>query len=155
MKELKTYASFDELSEQDQILLKAAIKSREQAYAPYSHFKVGASVLLDNGKVITGNNQENAAYPSGLCAERVAVFAAKANYPNAAIVAMAVSARNSNRKTNEPATCCGSCRQVMLEYELNQQSPIKIIFYGEEGNVWELPSTKLLLPLFFNRDFLD
>lgn len=154
MEQLKKYASITDLTKEDQDLLNEAIKSREQAYAPYSHFKVGAAVKLANGLTVPGNNQENAVYPTGLCAERVAIFAARASYPDVPIEVVAITCRHENHPTNSPFTSCGSCRQVMLEYELNQQQSIRILFYGETGEVWEVPSTKILLPLYFDKSAL-
>jgi cytidine deaminase len=151
---LKKYESIDLLRKQDRQLLKKAIETREQAYAPYSLFKVGAAILLENDMIITGNNQENAVYPSGLCAERVAIFSARANYPNEKIMAVAISCRNTKEETHTPFTSCGSCRQVMLEYELEQHDPIRVLFYGETGEVWEVPSTRTLLPLYFDKSAL-
>ncbi len=142
------------LNQKDRTLLEKAIESREQAYAPYSHFRVGAAVLLEDDLVVAGNNQENAVYPSGLCAERVAVFAANANHPGKKIKAIAISCRNTKRQTAIPFTSCGSCRQVMLEYEVKQEQPIRVLFYGEEGEVWEVPNTKVLLPLYFDKSAL-
>lgn len=154
MEGLKKYKSIEVLNNQDKQLLEKAIVSREQAYAPYSHFRVGASVLLEDGTFVTGNNQENAVYPSGLCAERVAVFAANANYPGKKIKSIAISCRNTKRKTAIPFTSCGSCRQVMLEYELKQEEPISVLFYGEAGEVWKVPNTRVLLPLYFDKSAL-
>jgi cytidine deaminase len=148
------YKSIQLLKQQDKELLQRAIESREQAYAPYSHFKVGAAVLLADGTIVTGNNQENAVYPSGLCAERVAVFAAKANHPEKKILAVAITCRNTRKVSNAPFTSCGSCRQVMLEYELEQDEDIRVLFYGESGEVWEVPNTKTLLPLYFDKSAL-
>lgn len=142
------------LNQKDRTLLEKAIESREQAYAPYSHFRVGAAVLLEDDFVVAGNNQENAVYPSGLCAERVAVFAANANHPGKKIKAIAISCRNTKRQTAIPFTSCGSCRQVMLEYEVKQEQPIRVLFYGEAGEVWEVPNTKVLLPLYFDKSAL-
>lgn len=153
--EVKKYSSKEELSAADRTLLEEAIKSREQAYAPYSHFRVGAALVLEDGTIVKGNNQENAAYPSGLCAERVAIFAAGANYPNKQIMAMAITCRHSQKPTLVPFTSCGSCRQVMLEYELNQKTPIKLFFYGEDGEVWQVESTRSLLPLYFDKSVLE
>ena len=154
MSELKTYTSIDSLNSVDRGLLEEAIKSREQAYAPYSHFRVGASVLLEDEIMISANNQENAAYPSGLCAERVAVFSAMANHPNKKILAIAITARSEQTKVDAPATSCGACRQVMLEYELKQSQPIRVLFYGEEGEVWEVADVKTLLPFYFDKELL-
>lgn len=152
--ELTTYASIQDLPKADRSILEKAIESREQAYAPYSRFKVGAAVLLEDGTIVCGNNQENAVYPTGLCAERVAVFAASANYPKKTILTIAISCRHSDKLTGSPRTSCGSCRQAMLEYELNQNKPIRIIFYGECGEVWIAPSTSILLPWFFDKSAL-
>lgn len=154
MTELKKYTSKSELSQADETLLDEAIKSREHAYAPYSHFRVGTSLLFEDGTIEIGNNQENAAYPSGLCAERVALFSARAKFPTKKIVAMAIACRHENKHTDFPLTSCGSCRQVMIEYELNQQQPIRLLFYGEAGEVWELPNVKTLLPFFFDKSIL-
>lgn len=154
MEYLTKYKSISELSPEDQEVLQAAIKSRELAYAPYSHFRVGAAIKLANGITVTGNNQENAVYPTGLCAERVAIFAARSTYPNVTITVIAITCRHENQITDKPFTSCGSCRQVMLEYELNQQQPIRILFYGEKGEVWEVPDTKGLLPFFFDKSAL-
>jgi cytidine deaminase len=154
LENLKKYKSIELLNQKDRTLLEKAIESREQAYAPYSHFRVGAAVLLEDDFVVAGNNQENAVYPSGLCAERVAVFAANANHPGKKIKAIAISCRNTKRQTAIPFTSCGSCRQVMLEYEVKQEQPIRVLFYGEEGEVWEVPNTKVLLPLYFDKSAL-
>ena len=153
--EIKKYSSKEALSETDRALLEEAITSREQAYAPYSRFKVGAALLLEDGTIVKGNNQENAAYPSGLCAERVAIFAASANHPYKKMLAMAITCRHSEKETAPPLTSCGACRQVMLEYELKQNAPIKAFFYGAEGEVWEIPNTKSLLPLYFDKSVLE
>ncbi len=142
------YKSLDELSEEEQNLVERAIDAAQNAYAPYSGFRVGASVLLDNGVVIIGNNQENAAYPSGLCAERVALFAAGAQYPEVPVVAMAIVAINNGQVTNSPVTPCGACRQVMIETEVRFEHPIKLILYGKE-NILVVDSARKLLPLSF------
>lgn len=149
------YMTLSELEEQYQELINKAVTSREQAYAPYSRFLVGASVRLSNGKIITGNNQENAAYPSGLCAERVAIFSAGALFPQEKIQAIAITCRNSRSKTTTPQSSCGACRQSMLEYELKQDQDIKVFFMGESGPIWEVESVKELLPLFFHPEALD
>lgn len=154
MQQLKKYSDLAQLSETDLVLMNKAIEIRERAYAPYSHFNVGAAVLLANGEIISGSNQENAVYPSGLCAERVAVFAAKSAFPDVPILAVAISCRNTVSATTHPQTSCGTCRQVMLEYELNQEIPIRVLFYGETGEVWEAPSTKMLLPFYFDKSAL-
>lgn len=155
MSELKKYADISALEDTDRALLQKAIASREQAYAPYSRFKVGAAVLLEDGTVVTGNNQENAVYPTGLCAERVAIFSAHANHPNTIIKAVAITCRKEGTYTDQPFTSCGSCRQAMLEYELKQEKPIRVLFYGEDGEVWEVPRTAVLLPWFFDKSALS
>ena len=151
---IKKYPDIISLAPSDKAVLEKAVESREHAYAPYSHFKVGAAVLLEDGTVVEANNQENAVYPTGLCAERVAIFSAHANHPDKKIVLVAISCRSEHKPTLNPYTSCGSCRQAMLEYELLQDEPIRVLFYGEGGEVWEVPSTKVLLPWFFDRSAL-
>ena len=135
-------------------LLEAADNALIKAYAPYSGFRVGAAVLLEDGTIITGSNQENAAYPSGLCAERVAIFASASQFPETLIKAIAVSARN---KSGNPVqvTPCGSCRQVMLEYEIRQQMPIAIYLAGPDRTILHFKSMEGLLPMGFNNSQLE
>jgi cytidine deaminase len=137
-----------------QALMDEAIKVRKTAYAPYSNFRVGCAILLDNGKIVLGSNQENAAYPSGLCAERVAVFAAGANYPTAKIVSMAITAASDNNPTTAPIPPCGGCRQSIAEYEIRQEQSIEIYFMGAVGEVYKSDSLKNLLPFMFDKKFL-
>lgn len=153
--DITVYDSLNELKNDDQNLISAAVKARQKAYAPYSSFNVGASVLLENGEIIEGNNQENASYPSGLCAERVAVFYAGAKYPGMKIKAIAITAASLNHEVSEPAAPCGNCRQAISEYEFRQQEPIRILLMGETGNVIECNSLADLLPLGFNSSFLN
>ena len=151
------YTLFDEMGElspEDQELMKLAIQTRKTAYSPYSKFSVGTAILLDNGSVVIGSNQENAAYPSGLCAERVAIFSANAQYPKNRIIKLAISATSSRKKVAEPVAPCGACRQSIAEYEVKQDSPIEILFMGETGPVIKVSSLKDLLPLSFDRSFL-
>jgi cytidine deaminase len=148
------YASVNELPEAVKQLMEEAVKVRKTSYAPYSRFHVGAALLLDNGKVVYGANQENAAYPSGLCAERVAVFSAGANYPGAAIVRIAISAASEDKEVTEPIPPCGACRQSIAEYELKQDTPIEIWFMGETGKVYKSDSLKNLLPFMFGSEYL-
>ncbi len=151
------YILFDTISEldiQDQKLMNLAIKYRKQAYAPYSNFSVGAVILLDNDKIVMGSNQENAAYPSGMCAERVAIYSAGSKYPNNAIVKLAISASSSHKEITRPVAPCGSCRQAISEYEVNQETPIEIFFMGESGKIIKVNSLKDLLPLSFDKSFL-
>lgn len=130
-------------------LMDRAISARKNAYAPYSNFQVGAAILLDNGEVVLGSNQENAAYPSGLCAERVAIFHAGAVYPHAKVVMMAITAASAQRLVSAPIPPCGACRQSIAEYELRQDTPIGIWFMGETGEVYHSESLKNLLPMVF------
>jgi cytidine deaminase len=148
------YESARELEDQDQILLKEAVIARKKAYSPYSKFNVGAAVLLKNGEIVTGNNQENACYPSGLCAERVAIFYASSKFPGIAIQSIAVSATSKNFVVNKPAAPCGNCRQSVSEYEIKQNSPISIIMSGETGEILKCSSVSDILPLAFNSTFL-
>ncbi|KOS07607.1 cytidine deaminase [Flavobacterium akiainvivens] len=148
------YASVNDLPADVQQLMDEAVKVRNTSYAPYSRFHVGAALVLDNGKTVLGSNQENAAYPSGLCAERVAIFSAGANYPGAKIVQMAISAASEEKEVAEPIPPCGACRQSMAEYELKQDEPIAIWFMGETGKVYKSDSVKNLLPFMFGSEYL-
>lgn len=141
----------DELSPQDQELVQAAIKATHNAYANYSRFYVGAALRLENGKMVIGANQENAAFPSGLCAERTAVFAAQANYPDSPIETLAIAGRNEKGVLPNPITPCGACRQVILEIEDRYKKPIKILLYGTQ-KIYCVRSVKDLLPLSFVDD---
>jgi len=152
-----TFQSFDsveELSTSDQELIDEAAKAAENAYAPYSKFQVGSALRLKNGKIITGNNQENVAYPSGLCAERVALFYASAMYPLEIVESLAITAKTENFEITDPVTPCGSCRQVIAEKEKNQENNIRIIMKGENGKVYLTESASCLLPLMFKADKL-
>jgi len=151
------FTAFDtlqELPQEIQDLMEHAVAMRKKAYAPYSKFRVGAALLLDNGKVVLGSNQENAAYPSGLCAERVAVFQSGAIYPDAKIVKIAISAASDTNTTKAPIPPCGACRQSIAEYEFKQDSPIEIYFMGEVGQIYKSDSLKNLLPFTFDKNFL-
>ncbi len=150
--DLEVYASEKDLDANDQLLLNKARTVAKNAYAPYSNFKVGAALLLDNGTIVSGNNQENAAYPSGLCAERTAVFYASAQYPSNKIKAIAVI--TDNAKQLEPVTPCGSCRQALAEYEIKFKEPIRVIMGSTSGKVFVVKSVESLLPLMFNQDHL-
>jgi cytidine deaminase len=142
------------LPQTERDLVKLARKKTNSAYAPYSEFYVGAAVLLENGEIITGNNQENGAYPSGLCAERVAVFAASSMFPGVPMKMIAVSARSTRVKLDDPVSPCGACRQVILEYELLQNKPIKVLLSSEKGRIFVIEKVKDLLPLSFSGDDL-
>lgn len=146
--------SYDECTESIKKLIDSAKSATERAYAPYSNFHVGAAALLSNGDIVTGNNQENAAYPSGLCAERVTVFHANAQHPDLAIEAIAVAACDDKGNfTVNPCSPCGGCRQVLLETENRFNLPMKVILYGE-SKIYELNSAKALLPVGFGKDSL-
>ncbi|MAN28924.1 MULTISPECIES: cytidine deaminase [Mesonia] len=157
-KEIKTsyfvYDNLEELEEADQSLMQKACGIRDKAYAPYSKFMVGAAIHLANGEIITGNNQENAAYPSGLCAERNAIFQAGAQFPNEKILTIAISVKSQNKKVIVPAPPCGACRQAIAEYEFKQESPIKIMFMAEIGKVIQVNSLLDILPLAFDSSYL-
>ncbi len=151
---LQVYDSFDELPEEIQNLMSESITIRDKAYAPYSEFLVGAALLLENGEVVLGNNQENACYPSGLCAERTAIYYAGANFPDVPIVKMALSARSLKYQLLTPTPPCGACRQSIAEYEVKQDKPIEIYFMGETGKVVKSSSLANLLPLVFDNSYL-
>ena len=153
--EVSIFESIEKLSIEELLLMNAAVAARKNAYAPYSNFQVGAAVLLENGEVVIGNNQENASYPSGLCAERVAIFQAGAKYPGISITAVAISATSINNNTNKSAAPCGNCRQAMYEYEMRQKTPIRILMMGEVGEVLKCDSVADVLPLGFDNSFLD
>ena len=150
----KSYGSIDELIPIDKKLLKKAEEILEQAYSVYSGFSVGAAALLDNGEIIVANNQENIAYPSSMCAERVLFYFCKSNFPNCIIEKVAITVKAVEKTIDEPISPCGACRQVMFEYERNQQNSIKILLKGEVGKVFELSSIEDLLPLAFKTDIL-
>jgi cytidine deaminase len=135
-------------------LLNIAYEAAKHAYAPYSRFKVGAAVLLANGHIVSGNNQENAVYPSGMCAERVALFYAGSQFPETPIVKIAITAIGSEKEVNQPVPPCGNCRQALLEYEIKFGEPIEVIMAGEKGEVYIVKSVADLLPLSFSKGFL-
>jgi cytidine deaminase len=152
--QFSVFESVQELPNDIQNLMTQAVEVRKNAYAPYSRFRVGAALLLDNGKIVLGSNQENAAYPSGLCAERVAVFQAGSIYPGAKILKMAITAASDTNQTKAPIPPCGACRQSIAEYEIKQETPIEIYFMGEIGAVYKSDSLKNLLPFMFDKNFL-
>ncbi|HCQ14000.1 cytidine deaminase [Flavobacterium sp.] len=151
---ISVFNGIPDLPSEIQSLMNQAIETRKNAYAPYSRFRVGAAILLDNGKIVLGSNQENAAYPSGLCAERVAIFQAGAIYPNAKIVKLAITAASDTNPTLSPIPPCGACRQSIAEYEFKQETPIEIYFMGESGEVYKSNSINNLLPLSFDKTSL-
>lgn len=142
-------ATPDELSPSEKSLFNKAIEALENAYAPYSKFKVGCAVRLANGKIVIGSNQENMAYPSGLCAERVAIFSASAQYPGVPIQELAVVAKPLTSDPDLTISPCGSCRQVMIEYERVQDEPMKIMTGSATGPIFCTDDAKALLPLAF------
>ncbi len=144
--------SQDELNKEDRMLVDAAKEATAGSWSPYSGFKVGAALLLDDGTVVTGSNQENAAYPSGLCAERTALFAASHAHPGKAVTALAIAARNDKGYTAQPITPCGACRQVLAETEQRGGKPIRYILYGTEGTMILEDGTDTLLPFCFGAD---
>ena len=148
------YNTIEELPTEIQNLFKQAVTVQKNAYAPYSKFRVGVAISLDNGKTILGTNQENAAYPSGLCAERVALYQAVSNFPESKILTIVITASSEKNEVTSPITPCGSCRQSIAEYEIKQESPIAIYFTGESGKIYKSESLKNLLPLIFNKKLL-
>lgn len=160
MKEIKIYSNFkvfdsiNELPSQIIQLFKEAKSTRESAYSEYSEFSVGAAVLLENGEIICGSNQENASYPSGLCAERTALFYANSKYPKIKIREIAIIAGSINKINNNPVAPCGSCRQVISEYQTNQNADIGLYFMAEKGKIIYTDSINNLLPFKFDKSFL-
>lgn len=148
------YPELNQLPNDVKDLMLKAIEIRKKAYAPYSKFKVGTAVLLDNNEVIVGSNQENAAYPSGLCAERVAIFQAGTLFPANEILKIAISATSDLKPVNNPIPPCGACRQSIAEYEIKQKTPIEIYFMGESGEIYKSDSLSNLLPLSFDKKYL-
>ena len=151
---VKIYETGDELPVEMKELVDKAKEAGEKAYAPYSGFQVGAAVLLGNGEIITGSNQENAAYPSGLCAERVAVFYAKAKYPDVPLKQLAVIAIKDGEVVETPAAPCGACRQVLIEYEDKQGAPLSVLLAGK-GETIKIERSSDLLPLAFGSKELE
>jgi cytidine deaminase len=151
---LEVYEDISELPKVLQDLMDSAIKARNNAYAPYSKFNVGAAILLDNDEVVIGSNQENACFPSGLCAERTAIYYVGAKFPDTKILKMAITASSQNQITNKPIPPCGACRQAIAEYEIKQEQPIEIYFMGATGKVVKSHSLANLLPLLFESSVL-
>lgn len=152
--DFEIYNSIDELSKDDEWLLQKAREVTAHAYAPYSKFEVGAAARLSNGEIVEGSNQENASYPVGMCAERVMLAAVASLHPNTAIETMAVSYHNNNGVSDHPISPCGICRQSLLEYEIRLKKPIRLILGGLKGEVYVIPSAKMLLPLSFTSEDL-
>lgn len=143
------YSNITELSQEDKDLVNAAIDAQKSSYSPYSHFKVGAAVLLENGITIQGSNQENGAYPSGICAERVALFYAGAKHPNVPIKSIAITASFNSQLTSEPVPPCGACRQVMIETRNSGKKPMRVILVGSD-KIYVIDDVTFLLPFNFS-----
>ena len=148
------FSNVSELPVDDKILMGKAIDARKNAYAPYSKFNVGAALLLDNGEIVLGSNQENAAYPSGMCAERVAIWKAGSTFPGVKIKKLAITASSTIAKVDKPVGPCGACRQTLSEFEINQKEPFEVIFMGEVGEVVKTASLLSLLPFSFDSSYL-
>lgn len=147
-------ARFEELNDQDKELVELAKEATQRAYAPYSNFHVGAALRVKNGQIITGNNQENAAYTNGICAERNAIFAAQNLYPQEAIMSIAIAAFSDGDYTISPVSPCGACRQVMIEIEARYKQPIRILLYGKNGTYIIPNGINVLMPLQFDSEAL-
>jgi cytidine deaminase len=143
-----------ELSLEDKMLMDKAVEARKKAYAPYSKFNVGAALLLENNQIVLGNNQENAAYPSGMCAERVAIWKAGSEFPDVKILKLAISASSSLTKVDKPVGPCGACRQSLSEYEIKQKQSFEVLFMGEVGEIVKTESLLALLPFSFDSSYL-
>lgn len=143
------YESLDQLDSQDRKLADAAIEAISQSYAPYSNFNVGAAVMFEDGEIVKGANQENAAYPSGICAERTAMFYASASNPSKNMAAIAIAAGQNGQMCKNPVTPCGACRQVMAQYQTKSGRPMEIILIGAD-KIWKFEKVEDLLPLIFD-----
>ena len=143
------YESLDQLDSADRKLADAAVEAISQSYAPYSNFNVGAAIMFEDGEILKGSNQENAAYPSGLCAERTALFYASSSRPDTPIKALAIAAGQNGRLCNTPATPCGACRQVMAQYQIKGKRPMAVILVGAD-KIWKFEKVDDLLPLIFD-----
>ena len=151
----EVYESIDDLTENDAWLLNEAREVTQHAYAPYSHFQVGAIARLHNGEIVAGSNQENASYPVGLCAERVLLASAASLFPKVPIDTLAISYHNENGDSSHPISPCGMCRQSLLEYESRVKHPIRIILGGLLGKVYIIEKAGQLLPLSFTAEDLN
>lgn len=145
----KEFDSIDELESKDRKLAQAAIEATKLSYAPYSNFNVGAAVLFEDGEIVKGSNQENAAYPSGMCAERTALFYASASRPDKAMSAIAIAAGQNGVICDYPVTPCGACRQVMAQYQTKSGAPMKVLLVGGR-KIWKFEKIDDLLPLIFD-----
>ena len=143
------FASIEELNSEDFRLASAAIEATSSAYAPYSNFNVGAAVMYDDGNIVQGSNQENAAFPSGMCAERTALFYASASNPDKAMTAIAIAAKQNGILCSNPVTPCGACRQTMAQYQLKGGQPLKVILVGAD-RILKFDNVESLLPFVFD-----
>lgn len=161
IQELEFKSNYKELDNENDLpdhlkfLLSQATNALESSYSPYSHFKVGAAVLLNTGMMVLGSNQENASYPVGICAERVTLSAAAAQHPASKITAIAITVKAKNFIATSPVSPCGICRQSLLEYEHRYQNKIEIVLKGETGKIWWIPSIKNIMPLYFDGDAIN
>ena len=152
--EVQVFDTIDELTEEDRKLLLLARKSLKKSYSPYSNFKVAAAAILNNGKKVTGTNQENASYPVSICAERTALSNASSRYPNSPVKTIAITARSGSSILDRPVSPCGVCRQFICEVENRYEQPIRLILQGETGPIYILNSCKSILPLSFDATYL-
>jgi cytidine deaminase len=155
MKSIEYFNHLEDLDSESKYLAHKAKEAAAHAYAPYSKFCVGAALILDDGSIVLGANQENAAYPLCMCAERVALYAAASLHPEKKIMKLAVVAHKKNHKDLTPATCCGSCRQVLVEFEARQSKSIELIMLGQDQKWIKTPSASALLPFSFTKESLD
>lgn len=151
MKDFETYNDIEELDNESKYLIHKAKEAAHLAYAPYSKFHVGAAVILEDGTLVTGSNQENASYPLCVCAERVVLYTAATQHPNKKIMKLAVVAHRKNHKDLSPATSCGACRQVMSEFEERQNKPMQVIMLKSKNEWIKCASAESLLPFVFKR----
>jgi cytidine deaminase len=154
MKKTETFKHIEDLDTESKYLVHKAKEAAHHAYAPYSKFHVGAALILDDGTVVTGSNQENASYPLCMCAERVVLYTVATQYPARKVMKMAVVAHKKNHKELTPATSCGACRQVMSEFEERQEQPIEVIMYSAQDEWLKCNSAQALLPFAFKRNNL-
>jgi len=155
MESLEYFNHLEDLDSESKYLAHKAKEAAAHAYAPYSKFYVGAALIFDDGTIVSGANQENAAYPLCMCAERVALYTATAQHPEKKIAKLAVVAHKKHHKELSPATCCGSCRQVLVEFEARQNKPISLIMLGPDQKWIKAPSAASILPLSFTKESLD
>ncbi len=154
MKEFEIFYDIEELDNESKYLVHKAKEAANFAYAPYSKFHVGAAIMLEDGTVLTGSNQENASYPLCICAERVVLYTAATQHPEKQIMKMAISAHRKNHKELSPASSCGACRQVMSEFEERQNKPFEVIFLKSKNEWIKCASAESLLPFVFKRNNL-